>query len=345
METLKYGVVLSFLILLVVPSHSAEDKIFTFGVDVDAQSSQAKPKPVPQPGSGVSADAGSGRQAQAANTTGQDLLSADWSVQAKPSVAERGFNKKAVAEFMDSLGGDPENPTKPEQIGDFQWVDVDKDGVYEFLVTHAASRAFFGGPAIYKVIGGKKVWHQSLGGWMLSDLDGATKDLDGDGFPELILPILLSDYRGARVMPVWTAVYKWNGEKYEEASAHFKEFYQKEVLPEVEARIREVTERARRAGKTPAEYDEIDEEILSAHQLIKDKIIRVTGEDPYAGVERARAWAKSPYPYVRENAIRVFEDIPGRYFQADLEVLAADPNPIVAMSAKMALERLGKKRP
>src|SRR2546426_12079112 len=82
-----------------------------------------------------------------------DILSADWRVQAKPSVVERKFDRSAVARLINSFWGE-EDPDQlgVGQIGDFKWLDIDKDGVYELLVTYdITKRAFFGWPAVLKV--------------------------------------------------------------------------------------------------------------------------------------------------------------------------------------------------
>ncbi len=194
----------------------------------------------------------------------RDVQSADWSVQAKPSVVEMGFDKNAVAAFVNSLVGDPEDPLTANQIGDFKWLDVDKDGVYELLVTYdVTKRAFFGGPAIFKSIAGKKRWHQFLSGWELKELDGAIEDLDRDGLPELIVPIRLSEYRGARPIAVWPAVCKWNGDKFVDASGQFRTFYEQRVLPEIEAEIRRLTAEAKQRQQTSLGYDEVMDERLA----------------------------------------------------------------------------------
>jgi hypothetical protein len=278
-----------------------------------------------------------------------DILSADWSVHAKPSVVERKFDPSAAAKLFDEEGTEPEEQMKPEQIGDFQWLDVDKDGVYELLVTYAASRAFFGGPAIFKSVAGKKVRLQTLNGWMLRYLNDALKDLDGDGVPELLLPILLSEYRGARFMPVWTAVYKWNGEKFVDMSSQFSEFYHRDVLPEIEMQIQKasVPWQPPAAGTASPEDIELshqshDEELATAW-VVRDKIMRVLGEEPRAGVERAYEWARSPNENIRADAMVVFEELEDPAFTAELQVLAVDPYPSVAHGARRVLERLKKK--
>ncbi|HLQ26029.1 MAG TPA: hypothetical protein VK138_09140 [Acidiferrobacterales bacterium] len=157
----------------------------------------------------------------AADAWKDPISTADWSVKAKPSVIERGFDNDAMARFRDNFMGvdrdklgpeDDDLPTKPGQIGDFKWFDIDKDGVYELFVTSSASRAFYGGPSIYKSVNGKKVLLQRIGGWPPNQrIDEALEDLDGDGTPELIIHQSLSTYRGVMTADIWTVIYRWNG--------------------------------------------------------------------------------------------------------------------------------------
>ncbi len=80
--------------------------------------------------------------------------------------------------------------------------------------------------------------------------------------------------------------------------------------------------------------------------MVRDKVARVTGEDPQAGVERVRAWVKSPNEYVRGKALSVIEDMKEEDFTVELQVLAADPvDQVLADSAKRELEQREKKKP
>ncbi len=331
MRLLRHSVVASGLFLLALPFSIR-------GADI-----------LPQVDRGINFQSDSGRtpriysQQGASQQAAVDILSANWGVGAKPSVAKMSFDKKAIAAFENHFADDPEDPIKPEQIGDFKWVDIDKDGIYELLTTTAASRAFYNSLAIYKSVADKKILFQLIDVWMLSNLDEAVKDLDGDGTPELLLPMLLSEYRGTRPMAIWTAVYQWDGKRFVEASERFREFYHKRVLPELETQIQESSKPL--PPNTTEVTLQVREEELAATWMIHDKIIRATGENPYAGVERARQWLKSPNENLRGNALRVFEDIPTGYFKAELQVLAGDPNPIVAQPAQHALERLKKQQP
>jgi hypothetical protein len=212
--------------------------------------------------------------------------------------------------------------------------------VYELLVTYTYSRST-GGPAVFKVISGEKVWHQTLGG-VLQEIDRAIEDLDADGIAELILPIVIGRFSG-QGRALWTAVYKWEDGKFVDASGQFKKFYQARIIPKLEAHIRELNQlrQTPQGVLTPQDVQlsrEIHEEKLAAAWMVKDKIARVTGEDPNAGITRAQEWAKSPNKYLRENAIHVFEDINDGNSKIDLEILATDPDPFVAGSAKRALD-------
>jgi hypothetical protein len=280
------------------------------------------------------------------------ISTADWSVKAKPSVTERRFDNDAVARFKDNFMGvdrdklgleDDDLPTKPEQIGDFKWLDIDKDGDYELFVTSAASRAFYRGPSIYKSVNGKKIQLQTLDGWPPNQhIDEALEDLDGDGTPEVIIHQILSrHYRGAMSSDTWTVIYRWNGKQFEDASASFKDFYLKRLLPKVEANVREISARppdpARLTVEELLKEQALHEIALAMQWTVHDKILRFTGQDSRAGIDRARAWAKSQNPELRTLAADVFADAGLDTYRADIQLLASDPDPYVARHVKFVL--------
>ncbi len=173
-------------------------------------------------------------------------------------------------------------------------------------------------------------FHDSLGSSM------SISDLDHDGTLELILPIALESYRGASPTPVWTSIYKWEKNGYIEADDRFKDFYSGILLPNVDKKIEELTR-----GKSEAEQD-LDERLMSIW-VIKDKIIRLLGIDPQAGIQRAIKWTKSPNPKVRENAVITLSDIPGVEATRLLEALSADPNYSVNIRAQRGLKKRHEK--
>lgn len=271
-----------------------------------------------------------------ANSGLDPVAAADWRVDAQPSVIERNFDKKAVAMFFDNFRGvDPSDdladpPAKPEQVGDFTWVDIDKDGTYELFATFAESRAFYNGPTIFKSQAGKKSVLQGIPGWPAKgSVRQSMQDLNQDGTPELLVATYFSHYRGALTSDIWRKVYQWNGRTFEDQSANFKDYYLKQFLSEIDGKIRELSSQPFNA----------DNELLLAMQYaLRDKIMRFTGQDTRAGIDRAREWAKSSNQELRTLAVDVFKDAGLQTYSADIKLLATDTNPYVANYAKAALK-------
>ncbi len=140
----------------------------------------------------------------------------------------------------------------------------------------------------------------------------------------------------------WTVIYQWNGRQFEGASARFKDFYLKRLLPQVEAHIREISARPPDPARLTAEEllkDQALHEIVLAMQwTVHDKILRFTGQDSRAGIDRARGWTRSPNRELRTLAADVFADAGLDTYRADIQLLASDPDPYVARHAKFVLE-------
>lgn len=221
----------------------------------------------------------------------------------------RAVDKAAVAHFMTKVGGSEGTPpaAKPSEIWEFEWVDLAGDGRYELALTESS------GPccvflAIY--------WQEAPGKFRSQSLPGAgtlkktIRDLDRDGKDELILYSYLDSdgYRGARATPMWPRVYRLRDGEYVEASLDFPEFYTDEVLPQLDEEIA----KARRTWPPGSEY----ETGAAVLEMQRDKILRVLGRDPTAGLAEAREWARSEYPDMIENAMVVFRDIGGHEEEA-----------------------------
>lgn len=284
------------------------------------------------------------------------IFTADWSTKTKPSVVERSFTKKDVAQFLDNWRGvytdDPElaEPAlAPEKVGDFKWIDIDKDGVYELFVTSHEHRYFFGGPLlIYRAIGNEKTVLQAIPGSIPTDnIDEALQDIDGDGMPELIVLRLLTSYRGAATSDFWTDIYQWNGRQFEDASVRFKDFYLKRILPQVIERIRQIAAQAPDLTKlTPDERSsaQADHELALALQwTVHDKLLRFTSQDSRAGIDRAREWTKSQNRELRRLAVDVFADAGLSTYLSDVQLLASDLDIYVSGYAKTRLKAFSRK--
>lgn len=235
-------------------------------------------------------------------------------------VAQRGkLNKVSVAAFINKSTGSEDSSwtLKPNEIQEFKWVDLAGDGRCELVMMLSygpnASTLEIDWKDHYQALKGeanlKEATRDLYGDGKKEIIKSAIRDLNGAGKKEIALYSYL-DPAGGRaaggVTPVWPQVYRLEGEKYVPASAEFPDFYQREVLPELDKEI---------AG-TPS----IQEPVLAALEMQRDKIQRVLGRDPNAGLEKARQWAKSDNPELIEDAKDVFLDIGGH----EEEVRAAE---------------------
>ena len=171
-------------------------------------------------------------------------------------------------------------------------------------------------------------------------------DANGDGVPEVIdLDDL--DYhpppQRTKFIPggMWPRIYRLRDEQYVEASRDFSAFYDKTIFPMINAsmanahkRIKELAEQKAKPGTNDSQnddYRQIATRTLAGVIMCRDKILRVLGRDPNAGLAQAREWMTSPDPVMVDNARVVFQDIGGH----DEEVRAA----------KLATERASKNWP
>ncbi|MGH7933952.1 MAG: hypothetical protein ACREQN_12425 [Candidatus Binataceae bacterium] len=132
-------------------------------------------------------------------------------------------------------------------------------------------------------------------------LSNIVKDLNGDGRYELVL------WRGLAgtdtwipeaAAPRWPAIYRLVNGKYVEDSRDFLSFYDTEILPPLEKAIATANSRGY------ADAAAID-------QLEKDKILRVLGRNPTAGLNQAYQWMNSSDPTLLQCALATFSDIGG----------------------------------
>ena len=216
----------------------------------------------------------------------------------------RAVDKAAVAHFMSRFGGSEGTPdaVKPSEILEFEWVDLAGDGRYELVVT-GSSGPNYAGLGIYWQEGPDKFRSQSLPG--AGKVQKAIRDLDRDGRDEIVLYESLdpTGFRGGLATPMWPQVYRLHDGEYVDASSDFPEFYTDEVLPPLEQEIAKA-----RRSLPPGSEGETNAAVL---EMQRDKILRVLGRDPTAGLAEARGWARSQDPDMIENARAVFLDIGG----------------------------------
>jgi len=240
----------------------------------------------------------------------------------------RSFDKADVARFLESevekLAIDPlnfdENITT-DDIQEFTWANLFGGPQYQlvlvsgplgssgenFLVIYTRNSA---GKISEETIKGQAI---HLEGWKSRPyIPKVIQDLNGDGKDELIIPVELGYNKGTKLPAIiWPQVYRLQNGKYVEASRDFAKFYDTQVLPELNSEIAGFRERAARelhnAPGAPLK-DRMGKKVLDAAIITRDKILRVIGRDPEAGLKQAREWITGPDPDP-VSALMVFHDM------------------------------------
>jgi hypothetical protein len=167
-------------------------------------------------------------------------------------------------------------------------------------------------------------------------------DFNRDGKTELVMLEPLGGFSPQRTkfipMGEWPEVYRLRDGKYVEASRDFPSFYEKQVMPQLDKAITQARQDAAAprptpgSGGNPQSYmSHQPDRYLAALIMVRDKILRVIGRDPMAGLAHAREWMASSDPVLVDDAKAVFEDIGGH--EEDVS------------TAKVALERASKNWP
>ena len=238
----------------------------------------------------------------------------------------RGFDENSVDALVNNLrGGDPMHA----MVGGFGWYDLAGDHHYELVVTEDLSgRAWFEYLAIYRQDhAGKPAVQQWIeGDGIGTDLSKVVRDLNHDGKHELIIPRVLFSYSTSETF-TWPAVYRLENGKFVEASRDFPTFYDKEVLPALDKYISE--------AQAQTDARSRPQDVAAVITMKRDKILRVLGRDPTAGLREAYQWMNSDDRQVLQCAIATFADIGGH----DQEKRAASE----ALERALAREKAARK--
>jgi hypothetical protein len=188
-------------------------------------------------------------------------------------------------------------------VGGFGWYDLNRNSQYQLIVTEDLSgRAFFDYLAIYEQnSSGTASLRQWIEGDQLgTDLGKIVRDIDGDGEIELVIPTTLVSY-GTGATITWPAVYRLEKGKYVEASRDFPGFYEDEVMPKLQERINQY--QGKPGVGTP--------DAVAGLTMVQDKILRVLGRDPTAGLQRVYEWMNSDDPILLQDAAATFQSVGG----------------------------------
>ena len=247
-----------------------------------------------------------------------------------------GANLATVAKFVNDTRPQTSEEIAPNQVADFAWAKV-SGGKADLVVALDISGRGFYTLWIYSHGGADSLIIQEIRGWrQMGGLKAMLKDLNGDGVDELIIPTAVGR-RGAwtptAAEAMWPAIYRpVNGTyvqvirdfpntsrtrsievstRYVEASRDFPNFYDTQILPNFDRTIVMLQQRAAQGEGNPGAL---------AHMMVeRDKILRVLGRQPAAGLNQAHQWMNSDDPQVLQCAIATLYDIGGH----DDEVRAA----------------------
>ena len=238
----------------------------------------------------------------------------------------RAMGKHAVFRFL-IRQADPDNEIEWKEsdlVWSYNWYPAG-DGKYELAIGYA-SGPDVGNYAIYWLDAPGKVRSQEFGDsgdagadWYHGPQSG---DFKGDGKTEIVMLKSAGGFspRRTKFIPsgMWPQVWRLRDGKYVEASRDFPNFYEKQILPQLDKAIAQTRKEV--GGPVPAsippgdsqrEYQSGRERYLAALIMARDKILRVIGRDPMAGLAQAREWMASSDPVLVDDAEAVFEDIGG----------------------------------
>jgi hypothetical protein len=212
--------------------------------------------------------------------------------------ALQGADKAAVVQFVNATRPQQVEEILPIQVAEFGWAAV-VGGLHDLLVLFDFSeRGYTNRLWVYSCNRVGELSIQEIEGWKLGNFKEMVRDLNGDGEDELIIPTALPEngvWSPLVNIPAWPAVYRFEKGKYVDASRDFPSFYDNEVLPELDKEI----------GKGRNQDDS------AVQALARNKILRVLGRDPVAGVQQAYQWMKSDDSQVLQCAIATFADVGG----------------------------------
>ena len=275
--------------------------------------------------------------------------------------ALQSFGYSDVAQFLGALGVEwygeniattacPIGSCENFHMYGFTWADLAGDGHYRLVVvfqelgTSGQNRL-----AIYSQNDDREINKQSLVGQDIrlegaSDMPKVIQDINGDGHDELIIPRMFYDPAGGDPASVWPAVYRQEGGAYIEASRDFPKFYDEQVLPRIGQELQQATKDVaalpKQEGAAPGRDTVLQRRRVVNQEMVlimtRDKILRVLGRDPTAGLTQARAWIAGTDARPAA-AYRVIKDIGDH--EADLDAAKRAILKSVAPSLRASTER------
>ncbi len=223
----------------------------------------------------------------------------------------RAADKADVVRFLNRFRGyGTENLMPSENVTEFSWVDLEGNGNYALVMVQSSGVCCNSMLLICRRNEAGKITMQVLP--VTGPLSRVIRDVNGDGQKELIIPPPVDPaFAGYAVVP---HVYRLGNGKYAEASKDFASYYDTGILPPIEKAISQTRFRLAHGpieGKPTERWQRFMRHKLAELTMDRDKILRMIGRDPDAGLKKAREWMNSPDTVLVQDAITVFKNIGG----------------------------------
>jgi hypothetical protein len=213
--------------------------------------------------------------------------------------------RAAIAKFVNANRPRDVMEILPVNVGEFGWLRVG-GGKSDFAVLiDESERGYFNELDIYSPGSADELKIQEIEGWEMGPFKKMVRDLNGDGVDELVIP---KEFGGGTWQPTagtpgWPAVYRLENGRYVEDSRDFPSFYDNEILPRLNQEIGDAEARITREPFQAA--------TVAVAEMTRDKILRVLGRNPVAGLNHAYQWMNSNNPILMQCAMATFGDIGG----------------------------------
>jgi hypothetical protein len=232
----------------------------------------------------------------------------------------RGVDSSTVEKFVNAAQPGDWGEVPTEAAGESGWAAIGQGKDAFVVLLDFSGRGLFNRLRVYSPAKPGQLELQELFGWRMGKLKGIIRDLDSNGEDELVIPTILGDPGGWLPMiatRTWPAVYWLEDGKYVEASPDFPSFYDKEILPQLDKEIRDEQQKVEEGQQSEA--------AVALDEIQKDKILRVLGRDPTAGLQQAYQWMDSGDSLQLQCAIATFEDIGGHEKELAIAKQALQP--------------------
>ncbi len=246
---------------------------------------------------------------------GTVVAARDWEVDTSSALGVSSLSRSDIDDFvMKYLAFTPAEAS----VCSAMFADLAGDGSYQLIASIDQSGRMFCNEVLIVKKDNAGFRSITLDAWCLNDVSKNVKDLAGDGRKELLVPQSLTFYEGVRCIATWTRLFRITDGSLSDVSSEFPSFYT--------SRLSELRRDLVGNSKAPV-----------CIGIEADKIERVIGTVPDAGLAKALTWMKSGNANLRLKAVCVLSDIGGPTSLEALRQASQDKDTEVSDAAKSLL--------